>query len=535
MQTFFELVILHKPQIHSLTTEYIIMIGKTILNYKIISLIGEGGMGTVYLAEHAHMARKVAIKVLLPQLMKHEQIRQRFKNEAATMAHLQHPNIVSLIDYYEDEAGLYLIMEYVEGVTLDNYIKDVSGPLPEEKAIPLMTQILDAFSYAHEKQIIHRDIKPGNIILTPNGTIKILDFGIARIIGDGNQQLTKTGVQLGTVYYMSPEQVKGLKLDHRADIYSLGVTFYQMLTGVQPYNNLTTEYEIYNQIVNVDLPDPSEIYPGVPEYLNRILKVALNKNPNDRFPNCAAFKNGILEKKTLLKSEKSIPIEQRSKNEEIKSKEIEINNQSQKLIAKSKNNFSLSIATIFLSLVPIANFLVLVFGPIVISNSSQILKQTSDHDIKSKANRAYGNAWISIGIFIVFNLILGLIVFNGIQNGNDADRINEYEIPNSVPETDDSGYEEVNTDYDGDGVSNNYDNCPNESGSSDNNGCPYQIYCGSCNSQWVEQNISAYSKISCQNCGEELTLCKRNDGMYGITNGDVYDGPCDCSDCWDEE
>ena len=145
MQTFFELVILHKPQIHSLTTEYIIMIGKTILNYKIISLIGEGGMGTVYLAEHAHMARKVAIKVLLPQLMKHEQIRQRFKNEAATMAHLQHPNIVSLIDYYEDEAGMYLIMEYVEGVTLDNYIKDVSGPLPEEKAIPLMTQILDAF------------------------------------------------------------------------------------------------------------------------------------------------------------------------------------------------------------------------------------------------------------------------------------------------------------------------------------------------------------------------------------------------------
>ena len=511
------------------------MIGKTILNYKIISLIGEGGMGTVYLAEHAHMARKVAIKVLLPQLMKHEQIRQRFKNEAATMAHLQHPNIVSLIDYYEDEAGMYLIMEYVEGVTLDNYIKDVSGPLPEEKAIPLMTQILDAFSYAHEKQIIHRDIKPGNIILTPNGTIKILDFGIARIIGDGNQQLTKTGVQLGTVYYMSPEQVKGLKLDHRADIYSLGVTFYQMLTGVQPYNNLTTEYEIYNQIVNVDLPDPSEIYPGVPEYLNRILKVALNKNPNDRFPNCAAFKNGILEKKTLLKSEKSIPIEQRSKNEEIKSKEIEINNQSQKLIAKSKNNFSLSIATIFLSLVPIANFLVLVFGPIVISKSSQILKQTTEPDIKSKANRAYGNAWISLGIFVVFNVIIGFIALTGMQNGSDSQRINEYEIPTSVPETDNTRNQEVNNDYDQDGVSNNYDNCPNESGSSDNNGCPYQIYCGSCNSQWVEQNISAYSKISCQNCGEELTLCKRNDGMYGITNGDVYDGPCDCSDCWDEE
>ena len=114
------------------------MIGSTILNYKIISLIGEGGMGTVYLGEHTLMDRKVAIKVLLPQLLKNEQIRLRFKNEALTMAHLQHPNIVSLVDYIEDETGMYLIMEYVEGTTLDRYIREISGPLPEEKAVPIL-------------------------------------------------------------------------------------------------------------------------------------------------------------------------------------------------------------------------------------------------------------------------------------------------------------------------------------------------------------------------------------------------------------
>jgi len=515
------------------------MIGKTILNYKIISLIGEGGMGTVYLAEHALMSRKVAIKVLLPQLMKHEQIRQRFKNEAATMAHLEHPNIVSLIDYYEDEFGMYLIMEYVDGVTLDHYIRDVSGPMPEEKAIPIMSQILDAFHYAHDKKIIHRDIKPGNIILTPNGTVKVLDFGIARIIGESNQQLTKTGVQLGTVYYMSPEQVKGLKLDHRADIYSLGVTFYQMLTGLQPYHNLTTEYEIYNQIVNFDLPAPSEIYPGVPSYLNQIIKVALQKDPNNRFEHCESFKNSIIKKGAELNNRDSIKTDKKPPVEDTKTKTPQKNNIPDKLLTRSKSILNLSIASIILSLIPILNFIVLIFGPVVLLSSADIIKQKPDSDIKSKASFARRNAWISITIFFSMYIILGLILFSVLQNENNAERINKYETPKyetpySLPETDDSRKQQVNTDYDEDGVSNNYDRCPNESGSSDNNGCPYEIYCGICGSQWNEQNISIYSKISCQNCGEELTLCERSNGMYGITNGDVYDGTCDCSDCWDE-
>lgn len=274
------------------------MIGRQILNYEIKSLIGEGGMGAVYLAEHTQVYRKVAVKVLHPQFLKNQEIRLRFKNEASMMAHLQHPNIVSLYDYVEDESGMYLIMEYVEGAPLDEFISRVTGPMPEYKAVPIMKQILEAFNYAHDKKIVHRDIKPANVLIGQNGDVKILDFGIARILGEGGHNLTKTGTQMGTVFYMSPEQVQGKKVDHRSDIYSLGVTFYQMLTGINPYKGITTEYEVYSKIVSEELPNPKDIYPGVPDYLVPILKKALNKIPDDRFVSCNDFLNAI-ENKTL--------------------------------------------------------------------------------------------------------------------------------------------------------------------------------------------------------------------------------------------
>lgn len=283
------------------------MIGKTILNYEIKSLIGSGGMGSVYLAEHIQMRRKVAIKVLLPQYMANSEIKIRFKNEASTLAHLQHPNIVGLYDYLEDESGLYLVMEYVEGKQLDDFIRYETGPLPENRAVPLMTAILNAFSYAHQKGIIHRDIKPANILVTSNDSVKILDFGIARIVGDGNNNLTKTGTQMGTIFYMSPEQVQGKKADIRSDIYSLGVTFYQMLTGLNPYEGLTTEYEVYSKIVQEALPAPQDIYPGVPKYLSEVLEKALDKNPNNRFQSCEEFLNAILSKEEI-KSDQSVDV-----------------------------------------------------------------------------------------------------------------------------------------------------------------------------------------------------------------------------------
>ncbi|MCE2772766.1 MAG: serine/threonine protein kinase [Bacteroidetes bacterium] len=269
------------------------MIGKQILQYRILSLIGEGGMGAVWLAEHTHLSRKVAIKSLHAHLVRNEQLRLRFKNEAALLVQLQHPGIVNLIDYYEDSEGLYLILEYVDGTPLDDYIRNVSGPIPFEKASAWMLQILSAFSFAHGKNIVHRDIKPSNILITNEGQIKILDFGIAKLLNDSNAKLTRTGTQMGTVYYMSPEQVKGEPADVRSDIYSLGVTFYQMLTGQCPYDGMTSEFEVFNKIVSVPLPRASEVYPAVPLHIEYVIEAATSKDVSRRIQTCDQFAHAI--------------------------------------------------------------------------------------------------------------------------------------------------------------------------------------------------------------------------------------------------
>jgi serine/threonine protein kinase len=265
------------------------MINQQIQNYKIISLIGEGGMGDVYLAEHVSIQRKVAIKVLKPELVKNEEIRLRFKNEAAMLAHLQHPNIVGLIDYVEQDGGLFLIMEYVEGQSLDDLIKDQQAPISIERAKKLMIQIVEAFIYAHKNGIVHRDVKPSNILVTNNDQIKVLDFGIAKLVGEGNHHLTKTGTQIGTVYYMSPEQVRGKVLDHRSDIYSLGVTFYELLTGVCPYKSMTSEYEIYDSIVKEPLLDLTQTMGSDYRSMWDIISKASEKDVNDRYQSCSEF------------------------------------------------------------------------------------------------------------------------------------------------------------------------------------------------------------------------------------------------------
>ena len=282
------------------------MLGKKILNYEIKKLLGEGGMGNVYLAEHTQLGRKVAVKSLHPQLVKNEGLRARFKKEASTMAHLQHPKIVTLYDYVEEEDGLFLIMEFVEGLPLDEYIREKSGPIPSEIAIPMMMQILDAFSYAHSKGIVHRDIKPSNIIISDRDEIKILDFGIAKLLSEAGNKLTKTGTQMGTVFYMSPEQVQGKDIDIRSDIYSLGVTFYQMLTGISPYDGMTTEFEVYSKIVSEPLPNASSLYPGVPEFLDKVILKATAKNKADRFQSCEEFSGYLSKRETPITESKTV-------------------------------------------------------------------------------------------------------------------------------------------------------------------------------------------------------------------------------------
>jgi serine/threonine protein kinase len=262
------------------------MIGRRILNYKIESVIGKGGMGEVYLATHETIGRKVAIKSLLPNLIGHSDIRQRFINEAKVMSQLSHTNIVGLLDYHEEPDGLYLIMDYVDGTPLDELIKNVTGPIGGEACINYVRQILEAFNYAHSRGMVHRDIKPSNVMVTRDGQVKVLDFGIAKILDSGTSSLTKTGAQMGTVYYMSPEQVEGKEADVRSDIYSLGVTIYQIATGTNPYHGVTTEYEIYTKIVKEQLPDPKSIYPGVSDSIAALILKATAKNPSDRFQTC---------------------------------------------------------------------------------------------------------------------------------------------------------------------------------------------------------------------------------------------------------
>jgi serine/threonine protein kinase len=209
------------------------MEGNIVGKYKLIRIIGEGGMASVYEAEHEILGTKAAVKILNPMLSGNAQIRDRFRNEAKLMASLDHPNITKVIDFVDQPNQLSIVMEFLNGEDLQKKIKRSGAILPDEVK-ELFNQILSAFQYAHENGVVHRDIKPSNIFILPDGRVKILDFGIAKLYGQGNE-MTQTGTQMGTPIYMSPEQVKGDKsIDYRSDIYSLGVTMFYALNGNPP-------------------------------------------------------------------------------------------------------------------------------------------------------------------------------------------------------------------------------------------------------------------------------------------------------------
>ncbi|MCK4932821.1 MAG: protein kinase [Candidatus Aminicenantes bacterium] len=254
------------------------MIGKTISHYKILEKIGEGGMGIVYKAEDTKLRREVALKFLPKEFTADPEAKERFVQEAQAAAALDHPNICTVYEIDEIDGRTFIVMAYIEGQNLKDRFKP--SLLELEEALAIAIQVADGLQEAHEKGIIHRDIKPANIMLTTKGQAKIMDFGLAKL--SWGVDLTKTATIMGTAAYMSPEQVKGGKVDHRTDIWSLGAMLYEMLTGERPFK-VTHDQAVLYAILNEDPVPITKIRKDIPQELEKIVKKSLEKDPKKRY------------------------------------------------------------------------------------------------------------------------------------------------------------------------------------------------------------------------------------------------------------
>ncbi len=265
--------------------------------YEIEKLVGEGGMANVYLARDTILDRKVAVKVLRGDLAGDEKFVRRFQREALSASSLSHPNIVEIYDVGEDEGNFYIVMEYIEGKTLKQLIKK-RGVLSLPEAIDIMLQLLDALASAHDSYIIHRDIKPQNIMIKESGLVKITDFGIAMALNSA--QLTQTNSVMGSVHYLPPEQASGKGSTIRSDIYSLGILMFEMLTGKVPFKG-DSAVEIALKHMKEPLPNPKELNPVIPVSVENIILKATAKNPKNRYKDVREMKDDI---KTCLDEER---------------------------------------------------------------------------------------------------------------------------------------------------------------------------------------------------------------------------------------
>jgi eukaryotic-like serine/threonine-protein kinase len=263
-------------------------VGQHIGDYEVLSILGVGGMGKVYKVRNVISDRVEAMKILLPDLGSNQSLADRFLREIRLLATLSHPNIAALRTAMTYENQLIMIMEFVEGETVANRI--ARAPLSTADAVNYSDQVLSALSYAHKQNIIHRDIKPANIMLTPQGVVKLMDFGIARSVSDGS--LTTTGTTLGSLNYMPPEQVRGEAADARSDIYSFGVSLYEMLTGKLPFQG-DSQYSLMTAHLNQTPPAPITLRSDLPPGLNEIIMIALAKDPASRFQSAHAFRTAL--------------------------------------------------------------------------------------------------------------------------------------------------------------------------------------------------------------------------------------------------
>lgn len=285
------------------------MVGRIIGNYQITSELAQGGMGAIYRGRHLHLPREVVVKAILlaafsPSAQIH--LKARFRREAFVQSQLDHPNIVRVYEFFAAEDNYYLVMEYVQGMSLRDLLARQGVPTPAQ-AVYLLKQALASLDYAHNfgyqdesdhshTGVIHRDIKPANILLDTKGRLKLTDFGIAKVMGEQTgMAMTQSGFHPGTVEYMSPEQLLGLEIDARSDLYSLGVTFYEILTGRLPFQRSATgsDWEIRKGHIEIDPPSILEFRPEVHPQLAAIIMRSLRKSPNERYQSAAEFLEAV--------------------------------------------------------------------------------------------------------------------------------------------------------------------------------------------------------------------------------------------------
>ncbi|OYP16601.1 serine/threonine protein kinase [Streptomyces sp. FBKL.4005] len=268
--------------------------------YQLRDLLGEGGMASVHLAYDAVLDRQVAIKTLHTELGREQAFRERFRREAQAVAKLTHTNIVSVFDTGEDDlngtAMPYIVMEYVEGRPLGSVLEEdirQYGAMPADKALKVTADVLAALEISHEMGLVHRDIKPGNVMVTKRGVVKVMDFGIARAMQSGVTSMTQTGMVVGTPQYLSPEQALGRGVDARSDLYSVGIMLFQLVTGRLPFD-ADSPLAIAYAHVQEEPVAPSSVNRALPPAVDALVARALKKNPNERFPTAEAMRDECL-------------------------------------------------------------------------------------------------------------------------------------------------------------------------------------------------------------------------------------------------
>lgn len=358
--------------------------------YEIQEVIGVGGMAVVYKAYDNIDDRIVAVKILKDEFLANEEFRRRFKNESKAISLLSHPNIVKVFNVNYGDRLQYIVMEYVEGITLKEYIEQ-QGKLGIKETIHFTMQILRALQHAHDKGIIHRDIKPQNILLLSNGTIKISDFGIARFSYSDTKTMTDSAI--GSVHYISPEQARGNSIDERTDIYSVGVVMYEMLTGTLPFVSDNSVSVALMQLQN-DAKSIREINPNIPVGLEQIVKRAMEKNTKSRYQTA---------------SEMLLDIEEFKRNPNIRFREeYFVDNDSTRVIPTNK---AVSTAVKQEAVVP-------------------VVVPTADDDDDDDSSRGKGG-FIAIGVILGL-LVVALVVFAGLYFFTDVFKSSKTEVPNFI-------------------------------------------------------------------------------------------------------